>query len=182
MEPYNMLDLIISTHALHAESDLHRRCDTPCHSVISTHALHAESDRCASTGCARRTSYFYPRSPCGERPAEKCLQLRLLEFLPTLSMRRATTSEDVPIKRGDYFYPRSPCGERHTAFCYLRQTLNFYPRSPCGERPHKTWIKLRKKYFYPRSPCGERLVTWGQYQSIRAFLPTLSMRRATRNF
>ena len=57
----------ISTHALHAESDaalyvvsatsriflptlsmrratLHRRCDTPCHSVISTHALHAESD------------------------------------------------------------------------------------------------------------------------------------------
>ena len=34
-------------------------------------------------------AYFYPRSPCGERPGG----------------RRAAD-------RRDYFYPRSPCGER----------------------------------------------------------------------
>ena len=55
---------------------------------ISIHALLAESDR----PDGERTSilyYFYPRSPCGERPYHRCEN-----------------------QENQYFYPRSPCGER----------------------------------------------------------------------
>ena len=80
-------------------------------------------------------TYFYPRSPCGERRAyslpsstistisihallaesddadraalcERCI------FLSTLSLRRATGSVRRPAWRWWHFYPRSPCGER----------------------------------------------------------------------
>ena len=56
----------ISIHALLAESDR----DLPQWSVwdcISIHALLAESDA-AITVHPPWPSYFYPRSPCGERP------------------------------------------------------------------------------------------------------------------
>ena len=102
-----------------------------------------------------------------------------------------------------YFYPRSPCGERQ----FLAGTahggpFDFYPRSPCGERRGKVGTLKGLQYFYPRSPCGERrhstsAVATGQIISIhallaesdafkqhqaaqrRAFLSTLSLRRAT---
>ena len=56
---------------------------------ISIHALLAESDikglrhRCANF-------YFYPRSPCGERPYLHVTPSQIVEFLSTLSLRRAT--------------------------------------------------------------------------------------------
>ena len=34
-------------------------------------------------------------------------------------------------------------------------------------------------HFYPRSPCGERLIAWSPDRQARAFLSTLSLRRAT---
>ena len=105
-------------------------------------------------------SNFYPRSPCGERPA----QGRKVEML-------------------FYFYPRSPCGERPVFdFLYLYPAQisihallaesdfgvavkfnvlakDFYPRSPCGERQGFPPVPLRGQAdFYPRSPCGERRV------------------------
>ena len=78
----------ISIHALLAESDHRARDYTSPQTCISIHALLAESDIPA----ARRrpgSPYFYPRSPCGERP------LSAVSCIP-----------------GRYFYPRSPCGER----------------------------------------------------------------------
>ena len=100
----------ISIHALLAESDvsiiqliecgliflstlsLRRATERPqagYHSrAISIHALLAESDGDSHPTPAHRR-YFYPRSPCGERPG----------LLTPLLGRR-------------YFYPRSPCGER----------------------------------------------------------------------
>ena len=55
----------ISIHALLAESDM--PIGTMSASIwISIHALLAESDRLLRSGTARGT-YFYPRSPCGER-------------------------------------------------------------------------------------------------------------------
>ena len=103
----------ISIHALLAESD--RVLQKRCHEfLISIHALLAESDSkpralksrrmvFLSTLSLRRATnlpsspidrklYFYPRSPCGERP-----KVNFLIFDPSA-----------------YFYPRSPCGERHT--------------------------------------------------------------------
>ena len=124
---------------------------------ISIHALLAESD-CMGVTVLGIQHNFYPRSPCGERPAD--------------------------IACGDrhklcHFYPRSPCGERQ---CRLLDTRiyftisihallaesdtsqvptwfgipNFYPRSPCGERQHIVGTSQVFNNFYPRSPCGER--------------------------
>ena len=100
--------------------------------MISIHALLAESDPRACRAWSPRR-YFYPRSPCGERPY----------------------SQHVTWPSG-YFYPRSPCGERHTAICLVPPILDFYPRSPCGERRLCRPICVQQHYFYPRSPCGER--------------------------
>ena len=102
-------------------------------------------------------SYFYPRSPCGERLGKLKLNIGSLKFLSTLSLRRATKKLSV-CKRTDgisihallaesdankgvsvwllsYFYPRSPCGERQVMGCSRNaHARDFYPRSPCGER------------------------------------------------
>ena len=55
---------------------------------------------------------FYPRSPCGERPETAKTSIGNIEFLSTLSLRRATSLLCFMIHLLLYFYPRSPCGER----------------------------------------------------------------------
>ena len=57
---------------------------------------------------------FYPRSPCGERLAGVNSMLTLIQFLSTLSLRRATTCVLIIRKQCRHFYPRSPCGERQS--------------------------------------------------------------------
>ena len=56
----------ISIHALLAESD-QKRTGKVVKFVISIHALLAESDP-APPKQPTPAPYFYPRSPCGERP------------------------------------------------------------------------------------------------------------------
>ena len=125
----------ISIHALLAESDGGTDGQNAVILGISIHALLAESDRLPRSGTARGT-YFYPRSPCGERLAVPDLGKRnvwisihalLAEsdgvglsscsgriiFLSTLSLRRATYSLRQLQSALRDFYPRSPCGERH---------------------------------------------------------------------
>ena len=67
---------------------------TPCVklSIISIHALLAESDLHCNTLKTFR-HYFYPRSPCGERPVCVAVQSPASQFLSTLSLRRATHQE-----------------------------------------------------------------------------------------
>ena len=60
------LPLAISIHALLAESDRHIFQVFAAAVIISIHALLAESDRPPLKPAMIR-SYFYPRSPCGER-------------------------------------------------------------------------------------------------------------------
>ena len=102
--------------------------------AISIHALLAESDSPSATSRAAPGD-FYPRSPCGERPqgsadaASKSAisihallaesddikptsVLTLVQFLSTLSLRRATTLSRQAYSPWCNFYPRSPCGER----------------------------------------------------------------------
>ena len=81
--------IYISIHALLAESDGSSAVFSGCCTGISIHALLAESDA-DRIGYAVRLLYFYPRSPCGERPLRK--GFLLCSFFN--------------------FYPRSPCGER----------------------------------------------------------------------
>ena len=56
---------------------------------ISIHALLAESDNIRSSTISG-SSYFYPRSPCGERPKSSMCRISSCVFLSTLSLRRAT--------------------------------------------------------------------------------------------
>ena len=79
---------IISIHALLAESDYSRVYTQADTQMISIHALLAESDLFLRLDPMTRP-YFYPRSPCGERP-----------------------SGAASMSRYRNFYPRSPCGER----------------------------------------------------------------------
>ena len=105
---------VISIHALLAESDLSMETFGQVVSAISIHALLAESDHIHAPN-RRPYHYFYPRSPCGERPSLNQLYINrtaisihalLAEsdamqivviivyalFLSTLSLRRATAS------------------------------------------------------------------------------------------
>ena len=135
--------------------------------MISIHALLAESDRYSLRHSAQ-SGYFYPRSPCGERP-------RI--FL------------DLTFHKN--FYPRSPCGERpRVVTAFWGSVDNFYPRSPCGERRCRpgnctrccaflSTLSLRRATntnlgrhrgnddFYPRSPCGERLDMSSAYPAVQ---------------
>ena len=101
----------ISIHALLAESDnsiyeigdismlflstlsLRRATSTTPPSApifaISIHALLAESDT-QTQKTPHFTSYFYPRSPCGERHLWDAHRVKVYKFLSTLSLRRAT--------------------------------------------------------------------------------------------
>ena len=95
-----------------------------------------------------RWSYFYPRSPCGERHlvlhgtarnADISIHALLAEsdsarvvtsfwfilFLSTLSLRRATLRPGEHYQRGQDFYPRSPCGERPLYITAMR-TANLF--------------------------------------------------------
>ena len=106
------------------------------------------------------TTYFYPRSPCGERRNESSEDTNNGRFLSTLSLRRATS------------------------FCYAGDcaTTYFYPRSPCGERPDPFRLVSQGRGFL--STLSLRRATspyFGASTSSSVFLSTLSLRRATLN-
>ena len=193
---------MISIHALLAESDLAYPDMIICTNVISIHALLAESDcisvnmlftptKFLSTLSLRRATstserlfmpshYFYPRSPCGERPVKlfrqnyECfisIHALLAEsdcntvidgqsavvFLSTLSLRRATVYMCPIISTTTHFYPRSPCGERPEA---AHERANSFPFLSTLSLRRATFCQFRGVLlvgnFYPRSPCGER--------------------------
>ena len=103
------------------------------------------------------TAYFYPRSPCGERPVgfsagresdTISIHALLAEsdilknniffhhslFLSTLSLRRATPVSGVLC--GLIIFLSTLSLRRATSALAPKQnpTEHFYPRSPCGER------------------------------------------------
>ena len=147
--------------------------------------------------------YFYPRSPCGERPKYACLII-----LSNL-----------------HFYPRSPCGERlgvasgagvpvsisiHALLAESDVSMQDYisysdlflstlslrratyhsraDRPRTGISIHALLaesdadvvpVQYRGQNFYPRSPCGERRFLQMRAGPTFRFLSTLSLRRAT---
>ena len=125
-------------------------------SIISIHALLAESDPFRSSWLAPR-SYFYPRSPCGERPhntKNNCIDC-------CISIHALLAESDVSCQHlsSDFwnFYPRSPCGER------LGYTINFHTKPR-----FLSTLSLRRATQWRRS-----------VKLFRQFLSTLSLRRAT---
>ena len=129
----------------------------------------------------RFQSYFYPRSPCGERQAEQPLPTATIAisihallaesdnaanddeqntfvFLSTLSLRRATSRYTGGAAAIHNFYPRSPCGERRK---HQRQGAG-------GER-----ISIHALLAESDAGCASG------NPARRPFLSTLSLRRAT---
>ena len=87
-EPEHYLDMLISIHALLAESDLRSVSFlATSHTFLSTLSLRRATD---TTNICRTTA----------------------KFLSTLSLRRATVYMFPIICTMPHFYPRSPCGER----------------------------------------------------------------------
>ena len=109
---YAFFLVVISIHALLAESDTAKGYDLYLvEAFLSTLSLRRATTS-ASSACRRRR-YFYPRSPCGERPLLRFLRFgNSLLFLSTLSLRRATLLRASAHLHTLHFYPRSPCGER----------------------------------------------------------------------
>ena len=105
-------------------------------------------------------NYFYPRSPCGERPQTVTKWASSAKFLSTLSLRRATEPPRVVRKPTTDFYPRSPCGERHGSKRRTYQLNEFL-----------STLSLRRAT--QTSKLCNLLLT---------FLSTLSLRRATMQF
>ena len=126
--------MTISIHALLAESDHFVTLSAlASKQFLSTLSLR-RATRLEFCGTAQHT-YFYPRSPCGERQAntraerqEQHISIHALlaesdsrqfgevyeqdTFLSTLSLRRATELLKLLYPGSTNFYPRSPCGER----------------------------------------------------------------------
>ena len=124
--------------------------------TISIHALLAESDPSIQPLVCDFAN-FYPRSPCGERPARP------------------------PRKRGcGDFYPRSPCGERLHFEVRWKSQRTFLSTLSLRRATLRRAASTRTPCdFYPRSPCGERQTGTWAVASSWVFLSTLSLRRAT---
>ena len=123
---------------------------------ISIHAPPAGSDT-KPTLWHSSTSYFDPRSPCGERPSQRRYD-----------------------HHHKHFDPRSPCGERPSRHNNTGRRLYYFdPRSPCGERP--TWTRHRHKTSRFRStlPLRGATVTSLPIDLTAQFRSTLPLRGAT---
>ena len=104
--------ILISIHALLAESDaMARGCNYKPPPFLSTLSLRRATVRPRCRGCP--AAYFYPRSPCGERPLVH--QLRGLADV-SISIHALLAESDrmtwILLYICQNFYPRSPCGER----------------------------------------------------------------------
>ena len=109
--------------------------------------------------CAESTGrgYFYPRSPCGERPKFDSVSDNPALFLSTLSLRRATDQASA-----------SAAAANISIHALLAESDLAGPSGPAF-----------LFNFYPRSPCGERRIISIVLFTPPIFLSTLSLRRAT---
>ena len=169
---------VISIHALLAESDDRYTAQYLVQDIfLSTLSLRRATPLMQRS--SRRASYFYPRSPCGERPLRDALYCTVTEISIHALLAESDAQTVHKINNLQNFYPRSPCGERHyrvrTADCGLAISIHALLAEsdlPCGapQRGRRISIHallaesdrrcLRRRFcprhFYPRSPCGER--------------------------
>ena len=150
----------------------------------------------------RHISYFYPRSPCGERLDEIPYQRQIHQFLSTLSLRRATHLLRRFLSMSSFL---STLSLRRATWSASKlggmSDISIHAllaESDRGQRPNwegcqtfLSTLSLRRAtpkthqsrdvshHFYPRSPCGERLMDTLILADTMLFLSTLSLRRAT---
>ena len=124
--------------------------------------------------------YFYPRSPCGERPriGLTCGGGRIISIHALLAESDVFLYCNYPFKLFISIHALLAESDRFSVFNLLN--LSFLSTlSLRRATPSSTVIVILRKNFYPRSPCGERLNGIGLIVHIGGFLSTLSLRRAT---
>ena len=94
-------DLFLSTLSLRRATVGQIACGEPI-TAISIHALLAESDYSMGRNEKSFRGYFYPRSPCGERLRGWTLNINGPIFLSTLSLRRATPTQQRKTKTNEF--------------------------------------------------------------------------------
>ncbi len=126
-----------------------------------------------------KTRYFYPRSPCGERPCAPVWVSVTIVFLSTLSLRRATIRSHQACARKRDFYPRSPCGERPAPVpCGPHADISIH--ALLAESDANIYETVNRNRISIHALLAESDLlgtpdTWAE----PVFLSTLSLRRAT---
>ena len=149
-----------------------------CRSFLSTLSLRRATTRFSPLTAAK--SYFYPRSPCGERLLTGCLFDRGAEFLSTLSLRRATGGRRQLQRHRDHFYPRSPCGERPNNVLPAYAACGISIHALLAESDHTQPTEQAKALISIHALLAESdfgPISMGFIGGL--FLSTLSLRRAT---
>ena len=173
--------LLISIHALLAESDLAVSAALQLIPLISIHALLAESD---GLFMLYDTSALIFLSTLSLRRAtvDTLIFAGSMLFLSTLSLRRATNPGQPVRGLPGNFYPRSPCGERQSNIStrnYNRRflsTLSLRRATDCGQ------YCIRAPGISIHALLAESDSHLSKFNtSQRVFLSTLSLRRATIN-
>ena len=142
---------------------------------ISIHALLAESDFFLFMVYSMFV-YFYPRSPCGERPRGEHHANSQQEFLSTLSLRRATRanrfSHAPPEISIHALLAESDVSTTIITICIAQISIHALLAESDRQETHQWPGGLH--HFYPRSPCGERLrVLDGSKSSIKISIHAL---------
>ena len=172
---------VISIHALLAESDkLVFKCGVALLVFLSTLSLRRATFR--SGHHTTRYRHFYPRSPCGERLSDECIQMEVVyisihallaesdwnmyeylidkfisihALLAESDPRRGTADLEHCISIHALLAESDPVHPGHA----LPSSFHFYPRSPCGERlPHpgspRPVVDISIHALLAESDCG----------------------------
>ena len=126
----------ISIHALLAESDrgIFTAFYMDCQFLSTLSLRRATNKRCEF---GRDNGNFYPRSPCGERPAEP--ETTPSEYV--ISIHALLAESDTEL----------------LAACTAIASISIHALLAESDLGQFHWFLL-VDYFYPRSPCGERRV------------------------
>ena len=122
-------------------------------SLLSTLPIR-EAALCGYRNLQPRRTYFYPRSPYGERLILwnwRWFQIDLSTHAPHARSDKPVPLQSQPLS---HFYPRFPCQDISIA-----GFLSSLPMRGATMGPHK--VSRGDRNFYPHSPCGER--RWVSY-------------------
>ena len=124
----------ISIHALLAESDVRPRYSpAAAPGFLSTLSLRRATP--CHGGLHESRNYFYPRSPCGERPLYdlRALLSRSISIHALLAESDSEVPEDQYTSLSISIHALLAESD-HSGNPEPGRDLDFYPRSPCGER------------------------------------------------
>ncbi len=135
----------LSTYPVRGTTNCPRKCLLSFAVFLSTYPVRGTTMN--RSWNPRRTSYFYPRTPCGVRLLRAKVALVTKIFLSTYPVRGTTRATGRTGAAGRYFYPRTPCGVRLLVCAAARAVvfifLSTYPVR--GTTFHCRFQALRRK-------------------------------------